>query len=194
MQNFLILFFCNFIIVTSPVNFITNITLKKAVSKQDRENAMSNLPHFNSELLLSFEDIGFKSALVYSQMSWYKLATYTIEETTSGVFSKVHLHVGDFVTIQEENHDECYAIIKGIFKYKANNNKFYAFIIIDWFEEIKRVHHVLKCPLYRIQATYDTCWRRIFPISVVDRVQKVHFIYDATNECWIKNNFFFTAI
>jgi hypothetical protein len=96
MQNFLILFFCNFIIVTSPVNFITNITLKKAVSKQDRENAMSNLPHFNSELLLSFEDIGFKSALVYSQMSWYKLATYTIEETTSGVFSKVHLHVGDF--------------------------------------------------------------------------------------------------
>ncbi|POG60455.1 hypothetical protein GLOIN_2v1487024 [Rhizophagus irregularis DAOM 181602=DAOM 197198] len=180
--------------VTSPVNFITHITLKKGVSQQDRENIMLNLPHFNSELLLSFEDIGFKSALIYSQMSWYKLATYIIEETTSGVFSKIHLHIGDFVTIQEENHDECYAIIKGIFKYKANNNKFYAFIIIDWFEEIKRVHHVLKCPLYRIQATYDTCWRRIFPILVIDRVQKVHFVYDATNECWIKNDFFFTAI
>ena len=109
---------------------------------------MSNLLHFNSELLLSFEDIGFKSALIYSQMSWYKLATYTVEET--GVFSKIYLHIGDFVTIQKENHDECYAIIKEIFKYKGNNNKFYAFIVIDWFEDINRIHHVLKCPLYRI--------------------------------------------
>ena len=110
---------------------------------------MSNLPHFNSELLLSFEDIGFKSALLYSQMSWYKLATYTIEER-DGIFSKVHLHIGDFMIIQEENHDKYYAIIKGIFKHKANNNKFYAFIVIDWFEEINRIHHVLKCPLYCI--------------------------------------------
>jgi len=25
-------------------------------------------------------------------------------------------------------------------------------------------------------------------------VQKVHFVYDATNGFWIKNNFYFTAI
>lgn len=153
---------------------------------------MSNLPHFNSELLLSFEDIGLKSALIYSQMNWYKLATYTIEDT--GVFSKIHLHIGDFVTIQEENHDECYAIIKGILKYKGNDDKFYAFIVIDWFENIYRIHHILKCPLYRIQATHNTRWRRIFPISIIDHVQKVHFVYDTMNGFWIKNNFYFTAI
>ena len=125
-------------------------------------------------------------------MSWYKLATYTVEET--GVFSKIYLHIGDFVTIQEENHDKCYAIIKGIFKYKGNNNKFYAFIVINWFEDVNRIHHVLKCSLYRIQSTYNIYWRRIFPISIIDRVQKVHFVYDATSGLWIKNNFYFTAI
>jgi hypothetical protein len=174
------------------VDFITNITLKKGISRQDRENIISNLPHFNSELLLSFEDIKFKSALIYSQMSWYKLATYTIEETGK-VFSKIHLHIGDFVTIQVENHDECYAIIKGIFKHKGNDDKFYAFIIIDWFEDTNRIHNILKCPLYRIQTTHDIRWRKIFPISIIDRVQKVHFVYDV-NGFWMKNNFYFTAI
>lgn len=154
---------------------------------------MINLTYFKSELLLSFKDMGLNSALIYSQMCWYESATYTIEETR-GIFTKIHLHIDDFVTIQEENHDECYAIIKGIFKYKSNDGSFYAFIVIDWFEDINRNHSVLKCPLYRIQSTEDACWRRIFPISIIDRVQKVHFVYDKTSGLWIKNSFYFTAI
>ncbi|GET50609.1 hypothetical protein GLOIN_2v1790377 [Rhizophagus irregularis DAOM 181602=DAOM 197198] len=116
--------------ISSPVDFITNIILKRSLSRQDRENIMKNLPNFKSELLLSFMDIGQKSALIYSQMSWYELATYTMEES-DGVFSKVHLHIGDVVTIHEEDSGECYAIIKGIFKYKGNDDKYYAFITID---------------------------------------------------------------
>ena len=125
-------------------------------------------------------------------MSWYELATYTIEEHHNS--SKIHLHIGDIVTIQEENHDECYAIIKGIFKYKGNDDKYYPFIVIDWFEDTNKPHNVLKCPLYRIQATQDKRWRKIFPISIIDRVQKVHFVYDVKSELWIKNNYYFTAI
>jgi len=81
------------------VDFITNIILTRNLSRQDRENIIKSLPNFKSELLLSFIDIGLKSALVYSQMSWYELATYTIEEESDGTFSKVHLHIGDIVTI-----------------------------------------------------------------------------------------------
>ncbi|GES99539.1 hypothetical protein GLOIN_2v1886362 [Rhizophagus clarus] len=66
---------------------------------------MKNLPNFKSELLLSFMDIGQKSALIYSQMGWYELAIYTMEES-DGVFSKVHLHIGDVVTIHEEDSGE----------------------------------------------------------------------------------------
>ncbi|GES91467.1 hypothetical protein GLOIN_2v1790940 [Rhizophagus clarus] len=179
--------------ISSPVDFITNIILKRSLSRQDRENIMKNLPNFKSELLLSFMDIGQKSALIYSQMGWYELATYTMEES-DGVFSKVHLHIGDVVTIHEEDSSECYAIIKGIFKYKGNDDKYYAFITIDWFDNINRIHNVLKCPLFRIQTSQDIRWRRIFPISIIDHVQKVHFVYDTKIDLWIKNNYYFTAI
>ncbi|GET02425.1 hypothetical protein GLOIN_2v1790940 [Rhizophagus clarus] len=179
--------------ISSPVNFITNIILKRSLSRQDRKNIMKNLPNFKSELLLSFMDIGQKSALIYSQMGWYELATYTMEES-DGVFSKVHLHIGDIVTIHEEDSGECYAIIKGIFKYKGNDDKYYAFITIDWFDNINRIHNVLKCPLFRIQTSQDIRWRRIFPISIIDHVQKVHFVYDTKIDLWIKNNYYFTAI
>ncbi|GBB96730.1 hypothetical protein RclHR1_28160001 [Rhizophagus clarus] len=179
--------------ISSPVDFITNIILKRSLSRQDRENIMKNLPNFKSELLLSFMDIGQKSALIYSQMGWYELATYTMEES-DGVFSKVHLHIGDVVTIHEEDSGECYAIIKGIFKYKGNDDKYYAFITIDWFDNINRIHNVLKCPLFRIQTSQDIRWRRIFPISIIDHVQKVHFVYDTKIDLWIKNNYYFTAI
>lgn len=175
------------------MDFITNIILKRSLSRQDRENIMKNLPNFKSELLLSFMDIGQKSALIYSQMGWYELATYTMEES-DGVFSKVHLHIGDVVTIHEEDSGECYAIIKGIFKYKGNDDKYYAFITIDWFDNINRIHNVLKCPLFRIQTSQDIRWRRIFPISIIDHVQKVHFVYDTKIDLWIKNNYYFTAI
>ncbi|GES86131.1 hypothetical protein GLOIN_2v1790377 [Rhizophagus clarus] len=149
--------------ISSPVDFITNIILKRSLSRQDRENIMKNLPNFKSELLLSFMNIGQKSALIYSQMGWYELATYTMEES-DGVFSKVHLHIGDVVTIHEEDSGECYAIIKGIFKYKGNDDKYYAFITIDWFDNINRIHN------------------------------KVHFVYDTKIDLWIKNNYYFTAI
>ncbi|PKY45390.1 hypothetical protein RhiirA4_459953 [Rhizophagus irregularis] len=61
---------------------------------------------------------------------------YMIEEE-NGILSKVHLHLNDFITIYEENHEESYAIIK------------------DWFEDTMVKHSVLKCPLYRLQATED---------------------------------------
>ena len=197
--------FTNFNLVTSPVNFISNISLKKKMPKEDRNNLLLTLQYgFKTELFLSYVDMKFEAALINSSTSWYKLASYTIEEKNS-VLSKVHLHLGDFVTIYEEDHEESYAIIKGIFRHKGNNDKYYAFIVVDWFEDTGIEHSLLKCPLYRLQATGNK-WRRIFPITVIDNVQKVHFIHncnsggcqgsdhDTTNRIWIKNSFYFTAI
>ncbi|GES72461.1 hypothetical protein GLOIN_2v1790940 [Rhizophagus clarus] len=104
--------------ISSPVDFITNIILKRSLSRQDRENIMKNLPNFKSELLLSFMDIGQKSALIYSQMGWKTV----------------------------------------------------------------------------VNTSQDIRWRRIFPISIIDHVQKVHFVYDTKIDLWIKNNYYFTAI
>jgi hypothetical protein len=161
--------------------------------QQVRKNIVENLPNFKAELQFSFRDIGFKSALINSQMIWYELATFTFKKNDDD-FSKVHLHVGDIVTIQEESYDECYAIIKGIFKHKGNDDKYYAFAAIDWFEDANRIHSVLKCPLYRVQLNKDVRWRRIFPISIIDYTQKAHFVYDTKSKLWIKNSYYFTAI
>ncbi|GET55957.1 hypothetical protein GLOIN_2v1790940 [Rhizophagus irregularis DAOM 181602=DAOM 197198] len=190
--------------IISPVNFISNISLKKRMPKQERDKLLLTLHNFKTELFLSYVDMKFEAALINSSISWYKFASYMIEEE-NGILSKVHLHLDDFITIYEEDHEEFYAIIKGIFQHKGNNNKYYAFIVVDWFEDTMVEHSVLKCPLYRLQATGDK-WRRIFPITVIDNVQKVHFIHncnsercqlpnhDTTNRIWIKNNFYFTAI
>ncbi|GBB96961.1 hypothetical protein RclHR1_28810001 [Rhizophagus clarus] len=170
------------------------------MSKEDRNNLLLILQHdFKTELFLSYINMKFEMILINSSTSWYKLASYTIEEKNS-ILSKVHLHLGDFVTIYEEDHEESYAIIKRIFQHKGNNDKYYAFIVVDWFEDTGIEHSLLECSLYRLQATGNK-WRRIFSITVIDNVQKVHFIHncnsgecqesdhDTTNRIWIKNSF-----
>jgi hypothetical protein len=199
--DYLLTFFFN--LVTSPVEFISNISLKRKMAKQDRDNLLLTLPNLKTELFLSYEDMNFGAALTNDSMGWYELASYIIEET-NGTFSKVHLHLNDFVTIHDQDHDESYAIVKGIIRHKGNDDKYYAFVVVEWLENVEQEHQLLKCPLYRLQSRNQ--WRRIFPISVIDNVQKVHFIHncnsercegshhDVTNRSWLKNNFYFTAI
>ena len=55
-----------------------------------------------------------KATLVNFTLSWYEFASYTIEEINDN-FSKVYLHLDNFVTIQEEDYKESYAMIRGIF-------------------------------------------------------------------------------
>jgi hypothetical protein len=53
------------------------------------------------------------------------------------------LHLNDFVTIHEQDHEESYAVIRGIFQHKGNNKKYYVFVVVDWFENTEREHPLL---------------------------------------------------
>lgn len=179
------------------------------MSKQDRDNLLSSLPNLKNELMESYNEIGCKAALLYSTQSiiWYEFASYTVEEL-NGTFSKVCLHINDFITINEEDFDESYAIIRGFFKHKGNNDKYYAFIAIDWFEDINQEHSILRCPLYHLRTIENQRWRSVFPISSINNLaKKVHFVHSCTNfnlncqdhyssgnRTWIKNDYYFTAI
>jgi hypothetical protein len=172
------------------------------MAKRDRKNLLETIADLKTELFLSYEDMNFRAALTNNSTVLYELATYTIEEK-NGTVSKVYLHLNDFVTIHEQE-EESYAIVKGIIRHKGNDEKYYAFVVVEWFENVKQEHQLLKCPIYRLRPGNQ--WRRIFPISVIDNVQKVHFIHncsserckgshhDATNISWFKNNHYFTAI
>lgn len=174
------------------------------MSKKDRDNLLQNLLNFKSELLESYKDMRLGgAAIVYNSISWYEFASYIIEEE-NGTFSKVTLHLNDFIMINDEDFNESYAIIRGIFKHKGNNEKYYAFIVVDWFEDNNQKHPILECPLYYLRTIENQRWRSIFPISAIDSVNKIHFIhncnlecqdhYNSTNRIWIKNNYYFKAI
>ncbi|GBC00387.1 hypothetical protein RclHR1_03840009 [Rhizophagus clarus] len=50
--------------VVSPVNFISNISLKKRMSKQKRDSLLLTLHNFKTELFLSYVDMKFEAALM----------------------------------------------------------------------------------------------------------------------------------
>lgn len=147
----------------------------------------------------AYIDMEFPAALIHKMVFFYEIATY-ICENDQGYFVKQQLHVGDVVTIQEEIYSESYAIVEAIFSHQGNNEKLYAFVIVNWFEETSQTK--LDCPIYQLDWKR---WRHIFPISVIDLVNKVHFVHDCIgdmckdshdtkNNNYIKNKFYFTAV
>jgi hypothetical protein len=149
--------------------------------------------------MLAYKDMDLPAALINKSTLFYKMATYLCE-SDNGSFVKQRLHVGDVVTIQEEEFGENYAIIEAIFSHRANNDKLYAFVIVNWFEETTQTK--LSCPIYRL--VHNNSWRRVFPISVIDLVNKIHFVHnctitcndshDTTNFYYIKNKYYFNAV
>ncbi|EXX67154.1 hypothetical protein RirG_116980 [Rhizophagus irregularis DAOM 197198w] len=120
--------------------------------------------HFKTELSISYNEIGLHAALINSSITWYEMASY-VTENAFGNKEKVCLKLGDV------------------------------------FEEINQNHVILKCPLFRLLSANDQQWRRIFLITVIDQANKIHFVRNEIDEqeeneesCWIKNEFYFTAV
>ena len=49
--------------------------------KQERDSLLLTLHNFKTELFLSYVNMKFEVALINVSTSWYKLASYTIEES-----------------------------------------------------------------------------------------------------------------
>ena len=113
------------------------------MSKRDYNKLLSTLKNLKVELYLSYKDIEFNELLLNFLIRQYELVSYIIIEEDNSNFSKVYLHINDFVIIQKERYKESYAIVKGIFQYKDNNKNNYAFIIVDWFKNTGQNHLIL---------------------------------------------------
>ncbi|CAG8842561.1 1010_t:CDS:1, partial [Gigaspora margarita] len=42
------------------------------------------------------------------------------------------------MAIRVNDHDECYVMIKGVFKHRNNNDCYYPFVYVEWFEYTSR--------------------------------------------------------
>lgn len=183
------------LIVCSQSSQFRNIMLKKPVSVRNT-NIITNTSSFRSDLSLAYESFGYHASLINKNYNFYKCVSYINAET------QCYLNINDVVTIQVADYGESYAIIKGIFKHKSNDGYFYPFIYVDWFENIYKNNSRLDCPIFVLR--HDDFYRKIFPLTVVDKVRKVHFVHDCNARCknnhnlenrhYLKNDFFFKAI
>ena len=153
-------------------------------------------------MALSYNSFGYHASLVNKSCNFYENATYIQNEDYCEV--KCYLHKNDVVTIQANDYNNGYAIIKAIFRHKGNDGHYYPFIYVNWFEDIYKKHAKVDCSLFILKHNDDSrC--KIFPLTVVDGIRKTHFIHDCNTRCqednhdlennfYLKNDFFFKAI
>jgi hypothetical protein len=129
------------------------------------------------------------------------------EYTTSFDFVKENgdtvlyrLHIGDVLIKLEEG--ENYAIIKAIFCHKQEDDIRFAFVAVDWFEDMNQT--ILGCPVFRLRVTSN--WRKVFSINLVEAINTVHFVHsckvnecvesvhDSKNSLYMRNIYFFKAV
>ena len=154
-----------------------------------------------AELKLAYEDFGDNSAIINNTLSFFEYASFIFEKEDDTAL--LRLHVGDVVSINVEDGDN-FAIIRAIFCHQKNDDLRFAFVIVDWFEELNQKR--LSCPVYKLQMTNTTNWRRVFSISLVNVNNVTHFVHNckdeeyiggehySINDLYIQNLYFFKVI
>ena len=107
---------------------------------------------------------------------------YTLLDDNGEFYAHIKLHFGDVVIIKEEE-SKSYVIIKAIFTHKYNNDSVYAFVWIDWLKNTECTDGLLRCPIFERQRESDTRWHRIYPISILNEISKVHFVHACRPSC-----------
>ena len=153
------------------------------------------MTNFQAELALAYEDFG-EYVASNDHPSFFESASFTVAKEQGNTIRCI-LHVGDIVSIDTDELEEGFAIVRGIFRHQN-----LAFVIINWFEETNLTK--LDCPVYRLQA--ENNWRRIFSINVINTVNAAHFVHDCKdgecirdshnfrNNMYIRNMYFFKAV
>lgn len=156
------------------------------------------MTNFRAELALAYEDLE-KYIISNNQPSFFEYASFVyIKESSEAI--RYALHIGDVVSIDTDEFGEGLATVQGIFCHRSD--QIFTFIIIDWFESTSLVK--LDCPIYKLQTGRSR--RKIFPISVVNAVNRVHFIHncndgeciggnhDFRNKTYIRNMYYFNTV
>jgi len=134
----------------------------------------------------------------------YQYIQYMLLDDQGEFYANIKIHIGDVVFIKEEE-SELYAIIRAIFTHKYNNGLVYAFVWIDWFNNIECVDTLLNCPIFERQRASDSRWYEVYPISILNDIPKVHFVHAYYSSCsanlhnntniqYFINNFFYKTV
>ena len=153
-----------------------------------------------AELKLAYEDLEDNSAIFNNTPSFFRYASFDfVKENGDTVLCR--LHIRNVVSIKIEE-GENFAIIKAIFCHQQENNLRFAFIIVDWFEDMNQTK--LGYPIFKLRTASN--WRKVFSINLVDAINTVHFVHsckgeectggvhDFRNNLYMRNMYFFKAV
>ncbi|CAG8552274.1 7392_t:CDS:2 [Gigaspora margarita] len=180
-----------------PKNFI-DIVLRNKWSKTRTNNEgwstkLSSQHPLYHDLQLSYSEyFSIQSAFLYDKLDFFDYISYTIIENDRKS-NQLKFHVGDIIEIEEESEGLTYAKIQAILQHQANNTESAIFFVLKWLQETNTKDLILDCPYYK-QIINDQQFFRIYPITCINRVQKIHFLPIQNNQKYIKNEFFYEAV
>ncbi|GES96961.1 hypothetical protein GLOIN_2v1483751 [Rhizophagus clarus] len=175
---------------------------KGFVKKINNENEMQRNLYEAYRYYLNKE-----TAISFKILEYYDMISYTILQEDD-VNIDISIHVGDDIDILVEDDNGIgnweYALIKGIFTYKANDNKKYTFFILDWYYDTGRTDSLTGCKIYGLQGPNHDLWAHVHFFHIVDRNPRVHFIHNCKSNClnnhakdnleYLYNEFFYIVV
>ncbi|GBC04304.1 hypothetical protein RclHR1_05600004 [Rhizophagus clarus] len=124
---------------------------KGFVKKINNENEMQRNLYEAYRYYLNKE-----TAISFKILEYYDMISYTILQEDD-VNIDISIHVGNDIDILVEDDNGIgnreYALIRGIFTHKANDNKKYAFFILDWYYNTGRTDSLTGCKIYGLSRT-----------------------------------------
>jgi hypothetical protein len=167
---------------------------------------LSNDTHMQRYLYKAYYDyFGKETAITFKTLEYYDMISYTVLQDDD-VNIDIDIHVGEIIDIEDDNGTEMreYALIRGIFTHIANDNKKYAFFILDWYYNTGRIDNLTESKIYKLQESADVSWPHIHSFHIVDRIPRVHFVHNckinyanghaSDNSEYLFNEFFYMVV
>ncbi|CAG8626247.1 14146_t:CDS:2, partial [Racocetra persica] len=162
-----------------PKNFIDIVLRNKwpktrANIEEWSTKLSSQHPLFHDLHISYSEYFSLQSAFLNNKLEFFDYISYTIIENDRKS-TRLKFHVGEIIEIEEESEGLTYAKIQAILQYQANNNESAIFFILKWLQATNTKDLILDCPYYK-QIMNNQQFLRIYPISYIHCIQKIHFL------------------
>jgi hypothetical protein len=146
-----------------------------------------------------------RSAISFKTIEYFDAISYTVLQDGANI--DIRIRVGDAIDIEEDDgmQSRAFAVVRGIFTHMANDEKKYAFFIIDWYYETGHVESFTGSKIYGLQESNNDSWPHIHSFHIVDRRPHVHFVHNCKTGCvgnhhatnnseYLHNEFFYMVV
>src|SRR5256885_2306751 len=200
-----------FLVIEPPQEYFFNIHVykkwnTKKIEKEGFVKKLSNDAHMQKCLYKAYYDyFSKKTAITFKTLEYYDMISFTVLQDDE-VNVDINIHVGETIDVEDDNGTGIreYALIKGIFTHIANDNKRYAFFILDWYYNTGQIDNLTGSKIYKLQESVDISWSHIHSFHIVDRIPRVHFVHNCKVNCvnghasdnleYLLNEFFYTVV